>query len=175
MATKSPKMNGFSLIELLVTIAVSSIVLTVAVPSFKEIIDNNRIITTTNILVASLGFARSEAVKSGISVSVSRLGATSQDWKDGWQVFQDVNGDGTLNGGTDTLLKTYDAIPAGFTLKTGASFADSMTYEASGLLKGAAGDTFKLCDSDADISKAREIILNTIGRVYTKIGTTACP
>lgn len=174
MAAKSFKINGFSLIELLVTIAVSSIVLTVAVPSFKEIIENNRIITTTNILIASLGFARSEAVKSGISVSVSRLGATSQDWKDGWQVFQDVDGDGTLDGGTDTLLKTYDPIPAGFTLKTGANFADAMTYEASGLLKGL-GDTFKLCDSDADITKAREITLNTVGRVYTKTGTAACP
>lgn len=63
--------NGFTLIELLVTLAVLAIVLTFAVPSFQQLINNNRLTTEVNTLVSALQLARSEAVNRGTEVRVT--------------------------------------------------------------------------------------------------------
>lgn len=63
--------KGFTLIELLVTLAVLAIVMAFAVPSFQQLIANNRLSTEVNTLVSALQLARSEAVKRGTEVSVA--------------------------------------------------------------------------------------------------------
>jgi type IV fimbrial biogenesis protein FimT len=69
--------RGFTLLELMVTIAVVAIMATIAVPSFRDLIQNNRVTTQTNELVTALNFARTEAVKRGraVGVEVSRDGS----------------------------------------------------------------------------------------------------
>lgn len=62
--------QGFTLLELMVTIAVLAILATVGVPSFRDLIQNNRVTTQANELVSALSFARTEAVKRGQSVEV---------------------------------------------------------------------------------------------------------
>lgn len=62
--------RGFTLLELMVAIAVLAILATVGVPSFRELIQNNRVTTQTNELVSALNFARTEAVKRGRNVEV---------------------------------------------------------------------------------------------------------
>jgi len=62
--------RGFTLLELMVTIAVLAILATVGVPSFRDLIQNNRVTTQTNELVSALSFARTEAVKRGRNVDV---------------------------------------------------------------------------------------------------------
>jgi type IV fimbrial biogenesis protein FimT len=173
MPIKLSSTNGFTLIELLVTVAVAAIVMTVAVPSFRELVINNRTVANANSIVAALSFAKSEAVKSGLSVVIYRKGTTSQNWDAGWDIFFDTNGDGDYDAGTDTLLKTNENQP-GFTLRTGNTFANSMTYLPTGLLSGNAGDTFRLCSS-TDTTKSRAIVVNNVGRVYTQTGTASCP
>ena len=72
--------RGFTLLELMVAIAVLAILATVGVPSFRELIQNNRVVTQTNELVSALNFARTEAIKRGRSVEVV---VTQSD--PGWQ------------------------------------------------------------------------------------------
>ncbi len=62
--------RGFTLLELMVTVAVVAILATVGVPGFQELIQNNRVTTQTNELVTALNFARTEAVKRGRNVQV---------------------------------------------------------------------------------------------------------
>lgn len=79
--------RGLSLIELMATLLVAVVLLTVAVPSFQTLIENNRTATQTNSLVAGLNFARTEAVRRGATLRVSALGdAGEENFNRGWCV-----------------------------------------------------------------------------------------
>lgn len=88
------RLRGFTLIELMITLALAAIILTLGVPSFRDIILNNRAATQSNELVTAMNVARSEAVRRGARVSVcpSNDQATctgGTDWAIGWIVFLD--------------------------------------------------------------------------------------
>ncbi len=97
------KTRGFTLIELMVTLSVAAILLTVGVPSMRDLIANNRLTAATNVFVSSLNIARSEAIKQGRNASVcvsdtaTQTSCSGTDWRKGWLVWVDVNKNGTLN------------------------------------------------------------------------------
>ena len=62
--------RGFTLLELMVTLAVLVILITVGIPAFADLVQNNRITAQTNELVSALNVARAEAVKRGRNVQV---------------------------------------------------------------------------------------------------------
>ena len=64
--------SGFTLVELMVTLAVAAILLTLAIPSFTSVINGNRLTTTANELVGSLQLARTEAIRRNARVQVCR-------------------------------------------------------------------------------------------------------
>lgn len=70
---------GFTLVELMVTIAVAAILLAIAVPSFNRIINTNRLTTTANSMVNALHVARMEAIKRNGSVQFCSNSATSNN------------------------------------------------------------------------------------------------
>lgn len=75
--------RGFTLIELMVVVAVLAIVATVAVPSFQQLIENNRLATESNRILSAISFARSEAVRVGDDVSLTADGG---GFDEGWCV-----------------------------------------------------------------------------------------
>ncbi len=75
--------RGFTLVELLVTISIAAIMLTLAVPSFSTLILNQQVRVSAGDLQTSLFFARSEAIKRAADVAVVPAGG---DWKNGWSV-----------------------------------------------------------------------------------------
>ncbi len=175
MSNKQTKNLGFTLIELIITISIAAILVGIAIPSFDSIIKSTRLTTYANELVSSLNLARSEAVKRGVQISVRRKGSTNQNWDSGWDIFTDLDGDGTLDA-ADTLLKTYPALTNGFTLRTGTvGYQDFAAYLPSGLSLNSSGDTFRLCAGSGDIVNSRAIEINALGRPKTSDGTTACP
>lgn len=174
---------GFTLVELLVTIVIASILTALAIPSFQSTISNSRLTASANELIGAFSYAKSEAVKRGVAVTVLRKGGTANDWGAGWDVFVDADNDSVLAGnakscldGQDCLLRTYDAVSAGYTLVTnGGGYATSAVFLPSGLSSTNSGSTFTLCDSSGDDSLSRQIIINAIGRARVSVGTGTCP
>ena len=89
------KCKGFSLIELMVAIALLAIFIGIGIPSFVDMVNNNRSVALANEFMASLNSARAEAVKRGKKVSVCPSSdgsscANAAAWSSGWIVFIDT-------------------------------------------------------------------------------------
>ena len=156
--------HGFTLIELLVTMSVVVIVLTVAVPSFKETMRSNRFAVQANGLVSALNLGRSEAVKRATRVTVCKsanatsCAGTGVNWEDGWIVFVDpTNPGGVVNGG-DQVLQVFDSLDGGNTLKYN-NIANRVSFNTLGFMPGFNG-TFTLCDPSG-AAHAKGLILST--------------
>lgn len=102
--------GGFTLIELMVALAVLAILTTIATPSFVSFLRNSELTSFTNKLVAAINTARSEAMKTGRNAYV--IPASDSSWSKGWRVFIDLNGNASFDEGTDLTVLTERAPPA---------------------------------------------------------------
>lgn len=168
-----PHQKGFTLIELLVTLSVASILLSVAVPSYRTFVQDNLLMVQSNNFYSTLALAKSEAIRRSSPVTVcpstNGTGCTGGvAWSNGWLVFADINSNGVVEAGEEILQ-----VSAAFT--GGNTFSGTkarVTFTANGFSM-ASNDTFSLCDSrGASYSKA--IILNNQGRFRSETGTGTC-
>ncbi|AZP11327.1 GspH/FimT family pseudopilin [Undibacterium parvum] len=104
--------NGFTLVELMTTISIAVILMAIAIPSFKTMIENQRLVTTASEFYAAVNLTRAEAIKRGARVNmVANDGAK---WTSGWTVFIDAN-DNLLVDAGETIIFTHDATVANIT------------------------------------------------------------
>lgn len=161
--------GGFTLIELLVTISIAVVLMTIAIPSFTDFLRNNRLAGQSNDLVLAFAYAKSEAVKRGVRVTVCSRAtdascAGSTTWDNGWLVFVDNDGGGTVNG-ADVVLQARPPLEGGNTMRTDSVFR--ATFQNTGFSNGFA-NTFTLCDSREE-PEAISVILSNQGRA--RLGT----
>lgn len=81
--------KGFTLIELMVTIAVLLIAIAIAAPNLANMVQRNRLQTTADNLAEALRMARNETIDSGELIAVQPI--SSADWGSGWKLVQDVD------------------------------------------------------------------------------------
>jgi type IV fimbrial biogenesis protein FimT len=103
------KDSGYTLVEAMVVVALLGILVAVATPSFVSLMQRNRAAGEINSLIGDLQFARSEAIKRGLPVSLctSSNGSTclgNPNWHSGWIVFPDTDKSGTRSS-TEALLR----------------------------------------------------------------------
>jgi type IV fimbrial biogenesis protein FimT len=100
-----PNQLGFSMIEMMVGIAILGILAALAAPDFSATIKRYRIKSTADELRASFLLARSTAITRGRPVIIQSTGAcVGNDWSCGWEMFVDADSNGALNG-TESLCK----------------------------------------------------------------------
>ena len=89
--------SGFTLIELLVVISIAAIIMAIAVPSFNQLVGQQRVKAAANDFKSAVALARSEARKTGLNTSIRQIGKTSvtggswEKMSDGWHVFNKPN------------------------------------------------------------------------------------
>jgi type IV fimbrial biogenesis protein FimT len=167
--------RGFTLLELMASIAILAIVAGFAVPSFILIIENNRSQAATEAFFSTLIAARSEAVKRNQPIvlckSADELTCTNaNDWEQGWLAYADVDADSVFDVG-EPIVQTNQAL-RGATLRASFGANDIFVYQPDGAL--AANETFNIC-IDGDVTRGYNIDLNVTGRPSRAKGATGCP
>ena len=166
------KNSGFTLLELLITVALISIVTAFAIPSMTSFTQNDRLTTNINTLVGHLALARSQAVTLAQPVSVCASSdlatCSSNDWANGWLVYIDADTSGDVSTG-DELLRVHEALPGNSTLSSTAGSA--ITFDDRGFAPGAVG-SFSLCD-DRGVEHLKSITISNTGRVR-RGGSASC-
>ncbi|MEX2123833.1 MAG: GspH/FimT family pseudopilin [Woeseia sp.] len=150
------KIKGFTLLELMFTIAVAAIVLSFGVPGFLSFIANNRAVTDTNDLVTALNLGRSEATRRGSAVLLcsSSDGAScsgSNDWSSGW-VVRSAGGE---------LLRSWPERSAGAGVLTAT--VSQLQFQARGSV--AAGAVLQVRLPDCSGNQGRDVSVNAAGRI----------
>jgi len=183
---------GFTLIELMVALAVLSALMVIGVPAFQTFIQNNRQTSEHNGLVLTLLSARSEAVRANVPVVVctSTDGQACRDcsidsdcgnWEDGWILFTDVvrtnptTQEGVVNAtagataelcesGEDCVLGIYDGLGTGNTLRlVDGGNGNAVVYEPTGASD--VSGTFTMCMPKTTVYK--QLTVSSTGRPMT--------
>ena len=161
-------------IELLTVMAVIAILLAIAVPSFVSLTQTNRVAGEVNALAGDLQFARAEAVKEGLPVSIcassngtSCLGTATSTWNTGWIVFSDANGNQAVNAG-DLVLRKQTAWTSTDTFTAADSSGNpvgAISYSRDGFAinLGTPPVTWTLHTVPLNTSASRCMTLNLVG------------
>lgn len=162
-STRGPR-SGFTLIELMVVIAVAAILLAIAVPSFTAMGLNSKLRSTANNLVASAYLARSEAIKLNTPVTLCSSGngtTCGGDWREGWIITR---------GGE--VVQHQGAAPGGFLVEGSRA---SISFQPSGVGTDAA--SFTICRSRPSVGPVERVVsISSTGRPAVETTTIgSCP
>jgi type IV fimbrial biogenesis protein FimT len=170
--------RGFTLVELLIVLAVGSILLAIAVPGYGFLVEANRLTAATNNLVVAMHFARSESIKRGVRVSMCTTSNPTAaapvcdqaaGWHQGWLVFEDSGTRGDLDL-QDVLLRIeQDVLLHDISIST-TNFSHYVSYLPSGMSQGPnnlGNGKFVLCLEHME----RQIIVSMTGRIRLARGS----
>ena len=180
--------KGFTLVELMMTLSVGAILLTVAVPSFVSMTKNNKVTSHINYLVSQIHFARVEASKRHTRVILCRsanptassptCGGTSNTWSTGWLVF--ALGDTTSRSlpysydhNKDTLLIIGEG-RSGVTIKSDDHANNNLEFNYDGSTAESGTAYLAFCD-DRGVEYGKTIEIKTTGRAEVISATTCTP
>jgi type IV fimbrial biogenesis protein FimT len=178
---KSPPQRGFTIYELLITLLIVGVVLTLGIPSFGEFTKNSRISSTVNDLHSSFMLGRSEAARSKSNITIcaspnplaGAAAACGGVFDQGWIIFEDTDGDIVRDPG-ESLLRAHPPLPDGLNIipDNGANY---FSFAATGLGRGdingnPAFVSATICDARGTeiaaggSSAARRLVVTPIGR-----------
>ncbi len=161
-------LRGFTLTEMLVTLAVLCILIALAAPSFWRLIIDTRMTTEANQFLTTLHLTRSEAIKRNRRVTLckssdGRLCTTAGNWEQGWIVFVDDAAIG-LREPKDELLRVHGPLSRGSALTGNYHIVHYISYLPNGQTRTATGamqgGKLTLC-SGLSATKGRQIVIAT--------------
>jgi type IV fimbrial biogenesis protein FimT len=167
--------RGFTLFELLITIAIAALLMMVAAPSMLKTFKSNRVQSEASSFVGDLMLARTEAVKRGLGVSMcsSSDGATcltsGNTWQAGWVVFLDSTAGCAVPSSSPVIVKSRAAFTGTDTLTGSTSSMRCVTFNREGFTSnlGTASATFTLHTADNLSTATRCVVVDLGGHVST--------
>ena len=156
--------TGFTLIEMIITLTIVGVLLTLAVPSFRQVMLNQGIRTASFDLYSALEYARSEAIKRGANVNVRAGDTTANDgsWSKGWRVRDASN----------NLLRSWTAASTVTIAEAGS--ATTVTFARDGHLTTGTAPKWQINPTTSmNGIDLRCIQVDLVGRPRTQMG--ACP
>lgn len=155
---------GFTMVELMVTLAIAGILVTVTAPSISRFIESSRLTTVTNEFILAINTGRADGIKRGFPVilceSASGTGCdASGSWNsaNGWILFTDIDSSGGWSA-NDTMLQVHSALPSSLKI---ASTTNTITFNRLGAV-GAGSGTYTVCNTK--INQTRAITLAAVGQ-----------
>jgi type IV fimbrial biogenesis protein FimT len=155
--------RGFTLIELMVTLAVAAVLIGLAVPAFNDLVRQRAMVSRINDMVLAFSYARSEAVRRGALVSVQAVddGDADNEWGAGYCVV--VGDPGNCN---DPVLRSFGAIDdATLDGVDGLDGIGTISFNGRGMPTIAAAGAIELCSTDETVNPGRLLDLTRTGRV----------
>jgi type IV fimbrial biogenesis protein FimT len=172
--------NGFTLIELIITVSVLALLGSLALPGFSAILKNNAMTASANEIVMGFTLARSEALKRQAPVTIcwtNDANAEAPDcgngagWHEGWIIFVDADGNAARDSG-EAVVRRQSGLPGRDVVvhvgNLAAPLNTSLTYLPTGFPNFASplptNRNLLLCDKRADDAVARVVSLSPTGR-----------
>lgn len=164
--------RGFTLIELMLVVAIAAVLMGFGVPSVTGILNSNRLTSASNALLSSLRLARSEAFKRNGRVIVCKSAdgdtcTSAGGWEQGWIVFHDANHNGEHDG-DEVVIERGNPLAGSLRLTGNSSVGKYVSFVATGTARMTGGGfqagTVTVCNQSAEGGEARQIVLNAVGR-----------
>lgn len=180
-ARRAMRSAGFTLIELMITLVIMAIVITVGVPSFNDFISSQRVRSTASDIVSDIAFARAEAIKESRRTVMEPI-AGANTWKRGWRICVDLNNDGDCDA-ADPVRKVANPV-AGRT-RVCATPDEPISFRPDGRVIRVTAPSVTdgirvsddLGDANAGNNRSRLVFLGPAGRPRVEVqdGVIGCP
>jgi type IV fimbrial biogenesis protein FimT len=162
--------RGFTLVEMMVVVAIVGVIMLVAAPAYTTLIERTRLKSYANELVSSAYLARSEAIKRNeiMTMCVSTDGASCTgggEWEQGWIVMDPSN----------TVIKQQQALEAGIVLfELSSTTFTNIQFQPSGIISTAA--SMKLCKKTPKEGIEEKIVtVSATGKPRIQTTSNGCP
>jgi type IV fimbrial biogenesis protein FimT len=165
------KGQGLTLVELVVTLAVLTILIGLAGPVFRDLLIRNQVSTAANLFVASLHLARSEAARSGSYAAIcpgTNAGCDGTSYDSGWIVFIDHDHDG-FRESMEPVVRVFGSLDPRLSVAGNMTVNAVITYAPSGYTEFPSGafqaGTVTVCRPP----HARRIVISRAGRPRVEV------
>ncbi len=177
------RQRGFTLIEMLTTVAVLAVTTTVGVPALSGFVVSNRAATQVNTLVGAMNYARNEAVSGARQVSLCPYTehsaasdaaarytcATSTTWQQGWVVFRTVVDEAGNPTGAREILRVFGPLASGDRLSANVS---TISFLPTGFISGTTSPSFALIPQSCGADQRRNVSVSLQGQAH--VATANC-